>query len=280
MFGYIRPLECELRVREQKEYRAYYCGLCKSIGRRYGLIARAMLNYDCAFLSAFLSEQAGLTACACEESRCLLRPFKGKQPVCKASALSDYAADVNVLLAWLAICDHWTDDRSFSAWLSRLLLKPVYRKASAYRPELTVDVEKALARLHEIEANRETCSDVPADAFGQLMQAVIRHAPDLPDGDRRAAEWMFYNLGRWIYLIDAWDDREKDKKRGAYNVLNLSQCDGEQAEYLLYISLREAEKAYDLVEMDGLHGLCDNIVHEGCRMMTKQLLEKKQGEQA
>ena len=55
MFGYIRPMECELKVREQQEYRAHYCGLCKAIGKRYGLLARLALNYDCAFLSAFLS---------------------------------------------------------------------------------------------------------------------------------------------------------------------------------------------------------------------------------
>ena len=44
MFGYIRPLECELKVRDQALYRAYYCGLCKTIGRRYGQVARVALN--------------------------------------------------------------------------------------------------------------------------------------------------------------------------------------------------------------------------------------------
>ena len=55
MFGYIRPLEGELKVREQREYRGYYCGLCKSIGARYGQIERLSLSYDCAFLAALLA---------------------------------------------------------------------------------------------------------------------------------------------------------------------------------------------------------------------------------
>lgn len=272
MFGYIRPWECELRVREDKEYKGYYCGLCQSIRRRYGTLARLALNYDCAFLCAFLSEHEGDTVF--EQRRCGLHPFRGREAMSAPSPAMDYGADVNVLLFWLSLEDRWMDEHRFSAFLTRALFKPAYRKAASFQPALTRQVEKALTSLHKLEKEKAVCTDEPSDAFGTLMKAVVESAPYLEGQDKEAAGWMFYNLGRWIYLVDAWDDREKDEKQGAYNVMNLAGTDREQAEYLLYISLAQAEKGYDLVEMEGPHGLVDNIMHDGCRMVTRRLLKE------
>jgi hypothetical protein len=36
-----------------------YCGLCKTIGKRYGTLERLTLSYDCAFLAAFLHALSG-----------------------------------------------------------------------------------------------------------------------------------------------------------------------------------------------------------------------------
>ena len=104
---------------------------------------------------------------------------------------------------------------------------------------------------------------------------MIRHAPNVRETDRAACEWMFYNLGRWIYLADAWDDRQKDEKRAAYNPFLMAGTDQEAASFLLYISLSEAEKGYDLIDFAGDHGLIDNIVRLGCRYRTEQLLNKE-----
>ena len=98
MFGYIRPLECELKVREQAEYRGVYCGLCKSIGRRYGQLERLTLSYDCAFLALTLFALTG--GAAFTPGNCGPRVYRGKRPIADPSAILDYAADVNVLLAW------------------------------------------------------------------------------------------------------------------------------------------------------------------------------------
>ena len=270
-------MECELKVREQQEYRAHYCGLCKAIGRRYGLFARAALNYDCAFLSAFLSA-AGPSACF-ERRLCLCHVCRKKQPmVCQSEAV-DYAADVNVLLAWYSAWDHWTDEKRLPALALSGLLLLAKRKVERLRPALFADVAACMERLHQIERERSACTDEPSDAFGRLMRAVIHHAPALPDAAREPAGWMFYNLGRWIYLSDAWEDRERDGKRGAYNPFLLAGTEKEQAAFLLYVSLSEAEKGYDLIELaqEG-RGLIDNIMHLGCRMRTRQFMNEEKAE--
>ena len=59
MFGYVIPRKSELRVREWESYRAYYCGLCKELGREYGFLSRFVLNYDLVLLALTADSLAG-----------------------------------------------------------------------------------------------------------------------------------------------------------------------------------------------------------------------------
>ncbi|MDO4573413.1 MAG: DUF5685 family protein, partial [Clostridia bacterium] len=201
MFGYIQPLECELRVREQMEYRAFYCGLCRTIRARYGQAARLALNYDCAFLAAFLTALSDAPQPRCRPRRCAMRPGRGRNPVAEPSEALDYAADVNVLLTFHKLEDDWRDERKPMAAAGRLLLRRGARRAAARRPALARTVEEQLARLSQIERRRAVCTDEPSDAFGALLREIALQAPALREDDRAAAGWMFYNLGRWVSLI-------------------------------------------------------------------------------
>ena len=55
MFGYIRPQKGQLRVWEYELFRAAYCGLCHTLGKRYGPVWRFLLNYDFCYLAVLLS---------------------------------------------------------------------------------------------------------------------------------------------------------------------------------------------------------------------------------
>lgn len=57
MFGYVRPSDGHLTAEDKQRFQAAYCGLCRSLGRRYGLAARMILNYDLAFLAMLLSRE-------------------------------------------------------------------------------------------------------------------------------------------------------------------------------------------------------------------------------
>ncbi len=270
MFGYIRPLECELKVREQAEYRGAYCGLCKSIGTRYGQIERLTLSYDCTFLALVLAAVTG--GMRFSPGNCAPRVYRGRRPIAQPSPILDYAADVNVLLAWYQAADDTADERSAKAFASRLALRSAYRRAAKAHAELDQAILESMARLHQVETERIASTDEPSDAFGRILSAVILNAPMLPISERAAAEWMFYNLGKWIYLLDAWDDRERDKKSGNYNSFVLSQMPVGQAEFLLNITLAEAEKAYDLLTQQTPSGLLDNIMRLGLTQTQRRVL--------
>ena len=69
MFGYLRPLQDELKVKEARLYRAVYCGICRAMAQRAGQLPRLALQYDAvlpALLWLALSEKEGrsrLTLC-------------------------------------------------------------------------------------------------------------------------------------------------------------------------------------------------------------------------
>lgn len=50
MFGFVRPLRGELKVREWERFQSVYCGLCHTIRSHYGLLQTVMHSYDCTYL--------------------------------------------------------------------------------------------------------------------------------------------------------------------------------------------------------------------------------------
>ena len=273
MFGYIRPLECELKVREQARYRAWYCGLCKTIGTRYGFLPRMTLNYDCTFLALTLG-------CLHQEAEsntavCLLRPQRGKHWTVKENESLRFAADANVLLAWYQQDDEWRDEKNAAALAVRSALHPAAERAKKNAPALADTIFRGIAALSAVEKTNAACSDEPADAFANMLRGIIQCAPGLTQQESDALGWMYYNLGRWIYLADAWEDREKDKKRGSYNPFVILPKSDADASFLLHVSLTEAEKAYNLLNVVSDRGLMDNIMYLGCRKKTRLLLNEE-----
>ena len=134
-------------------------------------------------------------------------------------------------------------------------------------------VERGLAELSGLE--RANCADIdaPCDAFARMMREIMLNAPVM---DKRALDvmaHMSYHMGRWIYLADAWDDRAKDEKSGAYNPFTASGAKRDRAGFLMNISLTEAVKAYDLLNVIANKGILDNIIRLGCYERTCRLLD-------
>lgn len=272
MFGYVRPLECELKVREQAVYRAYYCGVCRAIGNRCGQCVRLSLQYDCAFLALLLAALSD-TSPDLRPSTCALHPLRGRQPMAAGHPAVSYAADVNVLLAYHQQRDDWRDERKPAARLSLALLRGPVARAATENPALAGRIETGLQRLSAIERDRVACTDEPAAAFGDLLRDVALQYPLLPADDSEPVAWLFYNLGRWIYLADAWEDRDKDTTAGRYNAFVAAGTDADGAEFLLNYSLAEACKAFDLLEFRRDSDLIDHILRLGCGARTHALLK-------
>ena len=101
MFGYVRPSDGHLTAEDKQRFQAAYCGLCRSLGRRYGLAARMILNYDLAFLAMLLSREP---ECPTAHCRCPAHPIRGCDALEPQPAF-DTAADLSVILTWWQLTD-------------------------------------------------------------------------------------------------------------------------------------------------------------------------------
>ena len=51
MFGYVVINEPELKIKDYREYRGVYCGLCQTLKRKYGPFGQLCLNNDMTFMA-------------------------------------------------------------------------------------------------------------------------------------------------------------------------------------------------------------------------------------
>ena len=215
MFGYIRPAQGELKVRELEHFKACYCGLCHSLRKKYGLAARFILNYDFVFLAMLLWGED--EAPVIKRGRCIASPFCRKK-YCAPNETLDKCAAYSVILTWWKLKDNISDEPFFKAVPHRfvkLVLSGAYRKASREFAGFNGEVKDEITSLAQYEALGDKSLDGAADKFAKILCAA---APEpMPAKARRPMLELLYHLGRWIYIMDACDDYGGDVKAGRYN---------------------------------------------------------------
>ncbi len=288
MFGYVVPAVPELKVKEHTLYRAVYCGLCHTMGKTVGSLSRLSLSYDFVFLALVRLALTG-EAASFSDARCLAHPFRKRQRMDPNEALT-YAARAAALLTYHKLKDDVADESFFSSLPSRLLLPAAsgMRKRAAL-PALDGEIGKKLAALTEAEKAETASADLPASLFGELLGTVF--ADGLDGENARIAREIGYHTGKWIYLTDAADDREKDGKRHRYNPLNLasppddgtaSDLPEERLNVALRMELHAASLAAELIGWQdrGIEALVKNILYLGMPEKAAQVLfPKKKAEQ-
>lgn len=272
MFGYIVPCVPELKVRDLELYRQYYCGLCRSLKDRYHRTAD--LAYDAAFIHA-LGDALTVDTTTLRTVRCAAHPVRGI--AARQTPSADYAADVNILMAYAKASD---DARDGGTLKDRARL-PVLRRKSRTANENVPDLSQAMAACDEqiCALEKDGCAepDAAADPYGVLFGKTLM---DLDVVQSHVLYDMGYNIGRWVYLIDAWDDRKKDAENGQYNVYNEKQravgISDEQlmrgASFSLHYTLAQAADALSRLSLKKNSGLLDNIVRLGLYQQTNSVL--------
>ena len=213
MFGYINVNNSELSEENKKTYQAYYCGLCQSLNRNCGKKGQILLSYDMTFLELLLT---GLYEPEEKEYKftCMIHPTK-KQTALE-NEVSDYCAAINVMLAYHNLMDDWKDEKKFTkVQLANMLGKNYLEFAHQY-PRQAEAIERYMEHLAEYERSNETNIDVVAGLTGEMLGEVFAWKED---------EWyqelktLGYYMGKFIYLMDAYEDIDKDEKKGGYNPL-------------------------------------------------------------
>jgi hypothetical protein len=272
MFGYIGTIESELKVREAASYKSWYCGLCQCMKRRYGPFSTLFLQYDCAFLALLFSGELGETVDA-KRCHCLHRCHDPRRKYRLETPALRFSAAVNVLLAYYKCLDDWLDERDVVKGVAALLLRRAVRLAGRDYPELQARTERFFQDQTAMERD-DGRPDAAADPTGKYLESLADMLP-FPEAEKLPLKWLLYNLGRWIYLMDAWDDRDRDGRKGAFNPYLKANVSQEDAAFGLYASLEEAHKAFDLLSPSRDRGLMENVLTLGCPERTRRVLGEK-----
>ncbi len=211
MFGYVLVNKPELKIKEFDIYRSYYCGVCNSLKKRHGLAGRMTLNYDMTFLAMLLSDLYDKEDCDAF-CRCLAHPVSKHRE--KRNEFSDYCADMCVYLAYYKVADDWNDERKLGSFIAMKILSSAAKKVRRLYPEKTGVIEAKLDLLRIAEKADDIPLDKVARLFGEIMGESFVYKNDFWKDDLYKVG--FY-LGKFIYLLDAYEDVEKDIASGAYN---------------------------------------------------------------
>jgi len=224
MFGYVTPCKMEMKIKDYEKFKAYYCGLCNSIKNNYGNLPRLTLNYDMTFLAVLL-DSLDSTKCNFTKFSCGVHPLKKRLMINNNVAL-DYAAFCNTTLAYYKLMDDVQDNKTMKSKVFSIFLKKYLSKSKVEYIDVMKYTKEKLLLLNTLEANPvdlsidehltiDELSHVFADLTGFIISFYYKDAPFKED-----LYWLGYNLGKWIYIIDAYDDLEKDIKSESFNAIN------------------------------------------------------------
>ena len=272
MFGYVRPFRPELKCKDFDLYRATYCGLCRCLRRRYGLIAPMFLNFDFTFLALVLWEgEERWKPC---RGRCHANPLV-KKTMCVQSPALELAADESIVLAWWKLRDSVQDEGFFGGLPARalsLVLAGSYRKAARRVPDFDRTVQGCLKELAALEGENCPSLDRTADTFARLLRSA---AP--AEGERgRVLGQLLYHLGRWIYLADARDDLEEDRSAGRYNPVTARYGPGGDDKALALTmdqSLGRMGEALQLGQFGCRTALLENMIYLGLPLVQRAVFD-------
>ena len=281
MFGYININQKELSEESRKAYQSYYCGLCRRLKTNCGAKGQMLLNYDMTFLIVLLT---GLYELENQSSDilCALHPTK-KRRVWLNEA-TDYAAAMNLILAYHNLIDDWKDDKAYSKKAFAKMLDKDYLKVMEKYPRQVRAVEEYMKKTEEIEKRREKNLDLAAGLSGEMFGEVFCWKEDEWAEELRT---MGFYMGKFIYLMDAFEDYDADVEKNAYNPLVFMEKGQEQdrdtwCKLLLTSMMSECAKSFERLPILLHADILRNVLYSGVwtRYEYLQLKKRKTEEKA
>ena len=272
MFGYLTVCRDELKIKDERTYKAWYCGICEELKKRHGQLSRFTLTYDMTFLAMLLQ---GVYEYYTEQGqrKCLPHPFK-KHPVI-IGEMTAYAADMNVLLAYYDILDDWEDERKPGAWIFCRTLRKTFEETAAKYPRQKQAIEDYLKALKTCESSGNRDIDLASGLTGKLMAEIFSPREDaFSDTLGR----LGFHLGKFIYLMDAWEDVEKDTQKGNYNPFvgwAAEENFDDRVYQLLLLIVSDAAREFEKLPIEENVDILRNILYCGIWSKYQILLKHK-----
>ncbi len=265
MFGYIAINKAEMKFKDYDMYQSYYCGLCKCLKEHYGIRGQITLSYDMTFLIVLLT---GLYEPETKKElvTCAAHPLQ--KHTARTNEFTEYAAAVNLILTYYKYKDDWGDEHSRRSYIAARLLNPHMKRIRQKYPDKIAKISASLKKISALEKKNELNIDVMAGLFGNVMAEAFIYKPDEWEASLRKIGFF---LGKFIYLMDAYEDVEKDIHSGNYNPFKESfRNDRDFAGHcrqILTLMIAECSKEFEKLPILLHADILRNILYSGvwCR---------------
>lgn len=260
MFGYVVVHKDELKIKDYDRYGSYYCGVCRSLKNHYGISGQMTLTYDMTFVAVLLSglyedETTMVTR------HCIAHPIKKHKEI--TNIYTDYAAAMNVMLSYYKLKDNWEDDRSIKSNMAAGLLKKAFKKAVKAYPDKARIIQNYIREQHKVEKNDYDDLDNISACTGRMLGGLFAYKND--EWKDNLYETGFF-LGKFIYIMDAYDDLEKDIKHNNFNPLKNMNNRADFKDYckaILNTVAAQSAKAFERLPIIQNIDILRNIIYAG-----------------
>lgn len=291
MFGYVKPDKPELKIKDYETYKAIYCSLCRTLGKEYGLLARFLLTYDAAFYALLKKSVLQAKPDCAYKGVCRFNPLKKCNYIDTDSCLKDAAA-LTVIMFYYKVLDNINDGKPLKRLASRLVypyIKIKFNKAVKKYSKYNNIIKVSTDEQARIENEKTDSIDIAAHPTAVSLQKILSDGIK-DETQKRIVERIGYCLGRWVYLMDAFDDLENDIKAGAYNPFALKYKldksfltgDNKAIEDDIIKSIRltanETGLALELLDKNCYKPLIENIIFDGMEAELMKIIKKKRGD--
>ena len=280
MFGYVKPCVPELKVRDHELYKATYCGLCRTMGKSTGCMSKFTLSYDFVFLALLRMATTGEKA-EIKMRRCLVHPLK-KRPMLEPNESLKFSARTSVILTKSKLKDNINDSHGLARIKAKTMgLVSVFLKKThkSLRP-LQDKINACIDELTVLEGENCDSLDKTANTFGDLLGSVASFEIESPTS--RIVYDIAFHLGKLIYILDACDDFESDKKTGSFNVIknafgeNLTDETKEILRCAMTLELEKMSRSVELLDFSGykdVERILKNITYIGMPDQIEHVLK-------
>jgi len=174
---------------------------------------------------------------------------------------------MNVILTYYKCMDDWQDEHKPLRYAYAGILKNCGNMHMSAYPEKIQRIRNALEELSSLEKQGETDVDRVAGCSGRIMEEILAFRKDVWESSLRR---LGFYLGKFIYILDAYDDVEKDAENGNYNpFLEKYKIEGfeEEVRRLLMMMLAECCREFEKLPILRYGDILRNILYSGvwCR---------------
>lgn len=272
MFGYIIINKAEMKFKEFDVYHSFYCGICRDLKRKYGICGQLSLSYDMTFLAILLTGLYEPETCL-GRCKCIAHPFESHET--RTNVFTEYAADMNVLFAHYKCQDDWKDEKKvWKLFYGRLLEGRARGLGKAYEDKIRA-INLLMQDFSDAEKSPDADIDRLAGLFGRVMAEIVAFRKDEWEENLRR---LGFFLGKFIYICDAYEDVETDRKKGTPNPLKhmYEKPDfEEESKTILMMMMSECCKEFEKLPILENVEILRNILYSGVWGRYEAVREKR-----